>query len=203
MSTKTILHLDSSSRSAEFGSVSRLLSSAVVDHLQKLHPDAVVIRRDLAVDPVPALGPLWQGASFTPPDARTVEQQAELAVSDALAAELLAADFLVIGTPMYNFSIAAPLKAYIDQVVRVGVTINYGANGPVGLATNTRVIVTVGAGGDYSQPPMQSFDFVEPYLRHVFGFLGAKEATFVWGGGRGEAATTSLERAHAAIARID
>jgi len=114
-------------------------------------------------------------AFYTPEDKQTAIQVQTLKQSDELINELLEADTYVIGAPMYNFSVPAVLKAYLDLVIRAGKTFSYDNGAPLGLLKNKRLIVITSSGGDYSVEPMKNFDFLEPYLRSVFGFLGVRD----------------------------
>ncbi|UWQ96328.1 NAD(P)H-dependent oxidoreductase [Rhodobacteraceae bacterium M385] len=163
-----ILRIDASARRE--GSVSRDLTSQIIARLV-----GTVTTRDLA-DGMALLTEDWVGANFTPADARTPEQAEILAQSDALVAELQAADTIVIGLPIYNFGVPAALKAWVDQVARAGVTFQYTENGPEGLLTGKRVIVAVASGGTEAG---SEIDFATGYLRHVLGFIGLTDVTFV------------------------
>ncbi len=121
----------------------------------------------------------WAGAHLEPSQ-MTPAQRSYLATSDQLIEELQAADTVVIGAPMYNFAIPSSLKAWIDQIVRMGKTIGYGASGARGLLANKRVIVVTARGRAYGKgTPAERFDFQEPYLRHIFGFIGLTGVTFI------------------------
>ena len=122
--------INSSPRS---NSVSRRLTRHFAEEWKARHPDARVIERDLAADALPFVTEPWIQASYTPPAQRTPQQQQALALSDALIEELMAADVIVLGVPMHNFSIPAPLKAWFDLVVRAGKTFSYSDKGPKGL----------------------------------------------------------------------
>ncbi|MDE4132962.1 NAD(P)H-dependent oxidoreductase [Phaeobacter sp. QD34_3] len=167
--TKTVLHIDSSARRE--GSVSRDLTAQIV---ARLGADEV-IRRDLAT-PLPLLDEAWIGANFTPADQRSDEQKGLLALSDALVGELKAADTLVIGAPIYNFSVPAGLKAWIDLVARVGLTFAYSEAGPAGLLEGKRAIIAVASGGTEAG---SAIDFATGYLRHMLGFMGITEVEIV------------------------
>lgn len=174
----TILHIDSSVRSS--GSISRQLTSEFVQKLQAAHAGAKVIERDLAKNPIPHLSEQMMGAYFTPADQRTEEQARTVTLSDDLVTELMAADIVVVGAPMYNFSISSTLKAWIDHVARVGITFNYNEQGqPVGLVQGKKFYVFTSRGGVYSSGPAKVLDFHETYLRGVLGFLGITDVTFV------------------------
>jgi FMN-dependent NADH-azoreductase len=173
----TILHISSSIRST--GSVSRQLSSEFVSKWKVANPGDIVIERDLAHDPVPHLTEQMMGAFFTPADKRSPEQARTVELADALVDELFRADIIVLGAPMYNFSISSALKAWIDHVTRAGVTFNYTETGPVGLVKDKKVYVFTASGGVYSEGPAQSLDFQETYLRAILGFIGLTDTTVV------------------------
>jgi FMN-dependent NADH-azoreductase len=170
----TILVIDSSV-SGE-ASVSKALVREAVDALTGAGP-ARVVTRDLGADPVPHLTEgTVAGVRGVP--AAAAEHQAR-ALSDALIAELRAADTIVIGAPMYNFSIPTGLRAWFDHVLRAGETFSYSEAGPKGLLSGKRVIVVESRGGLYSEGPAAAIDFQEPYLRHLLGFIGLTDVTFV------------------------
>ncbi|MDC0658833.1 NAD(P)H-dependent oxidoreductase [Leisingera sp. SS27] len=167
--TRTVLHLDSSARTE--GSVTRDLSAQIVS---RLGADTVV-RRDLAA-PLPLLDGAWIGANFTPADQRSEDDKQLLTLSDALVEELKQADTIVIGAPIYNFSVPSTLKAWIDLVARVGVTFRYEETGPIGLLHGKRAIIAVASGGTQAG---SDIDFATTYLRHVLGFIGITEVEIV------------------------
>ena len=173
----TVLHINSSVR--QTGSLSRQLGGEFVAKWQAANPSGTVITRDLANSPVPHLTEQMMGAYFTPAEQRNADQAHTIKVSDTLVDELIAADVLVIGAPMYNFSVTSGLKAWIDHVARAGRTFKYGANGPEGLVLGKKVIVFVASGGVYSEGPAAAYDHVTTYLRSVLGFLGMTDVTFV------------------------
>jgi FMN-dependent NADH-azoreductase len=165
------------SSAAREGSVSRELVEFTVDRLVQSAPDATVVRRDLGANPVPHLAvDTLNGVRGTP--ASEAEHRAR-ALSDALIAELREADTIVIGAPMYNFGITTSLRAWFDHVLRAGETFSYSAAGPKGLLEGKRVIVVESRGGAYSEGPAAAIDFQEPYLRHLLGFAGITDVTFV------------------------
>ncbi|WP_101067618.1 FMN-dependent NADH-azoreductase [Roseovarius salinarum] len=168
--TQTVLRIDASARRQ--GSVTRDLATRIVAAL----PDARVIHRDLAESPVPQITEAWVAANFTPEADRTAAQRAALGESDALVAELRAADTVVIGLPVYNFGVPAALKAWIDQVARAGVTFRYTAEGPEGLLAGKRAIVAMASGGTPVGAPI---DHATGYLRHILGFMGIEDVSFV------------------------
>ncbi len=165
----TLLHIDASARIA--GSVSRKASAALVSDQSA----QTVIRRDLA-EGLPFLDETFTIATFTPPADRTDAQNAALALSDELVAELQAADTIVIGSAMYNFSIPAVLKAWIDQIARAGVTFAYTDTGPKGLLEGKKAIITIASGGT---PIGSDFDFASDYLRFALGFVGITDVTIL------------------------
>jgi len=180
----TLLHIDSSP--AYGRSVSRELSSAFVSEWKTSHPDGRVIDRDLNATVIPPITAEWVSAVYTSEEARTPQQKEQLTLSDSLLAELEQADEYVIGVPMHNFGVPSVLKLWIDQIARVGRTFSYAGGRPKGLITGKKATFIVATGGIYdAQTAMASFNFVEPYLRSVFGFLGVTDATFLTAGGTG------------------
>ena len=174
-----LLVIESSPRST---SVSGSVAKEYVTEWQRKHPEGTVVRRNVASNPVPFVTVQWIAAAYTPVENRTAEQKQILAVSDTLIDELETADTIVLAVPMHNFGISAHLKTWIDQVVRVGRTFTYSAQGPQGLlAENKQVVVVVARGGAYSgESPYAFLDQQEPYLRTVLGFVGLKNVQFVY-----------------------
>ena len=178
----TLLHIDSSPLYGH--SVSRQLTSAFVAQWKSSHPDGTVVDRDLTAAAIPPITAEWVGAVYTPEENRTAEQKKILALSDTLIAELEQADQYVIGVPMHNFGVPSVLKLWIDQITRVGKTFTYADGTPRGLLIGKKATFIVATGGIYdAQTQMASFNFVEPYLRSLFGFLGLTDATFLTAGG--------------------
>ena len=170
----TILVIDSAV-SGE-ASVSKALVQEAVAALTADTP-ARVVHRDLGRDPIPHLSEATlAGVRGEPP---TEAELATRALSDALIAELRAADTIVVGAPMYNFSVPTSLRSWFDHVLRAGETFSYTEAGPQGLLPGKRVIVVESRGGLYSEGPAQAIDFQEPYLRHLLGFMGLTDVTFV------------------------
>ncbi|EAQ46748.1 acyl carrier protein phosphodiesterase [Roseobacter sp. MED193] len=190
--SSTVLHIDSSARAEN--SVTRSLSAEITARLSPDH----VIRRDLAT-PLPLLDEAWVGANFTPADQRSDEQKALLAQSDALIAELKQADTIVIGTPIYNFSVPSTLKAWIDLVARAGVTFSYSEAGPKGLLEGKRAIIAVASGGTQAG---SDIDFATTYLRHVLGFIGITNVELVAADQLSMDAEGSMARAKSAIEEL-
>ena len=171
-----ILHVDASVLGDH--SVSRQVSAAIVRNLVSTNPGATVVRRDLAADPLGHLAghhlAALQGAEPAPHHA------ADVAAGRAALDEFLAADTVVIGAPMYNFTLPTQLKAWVDRLLIAGKTFRYTASGPEGLAGGKKVIVAVSRGGIYAPgTPNAAAEHVESYLRTVFGFIGVTDLTFV------------------------
>jgi FMN-dependent NADH-azoreductase len=162
-----ILRLDSSAR--RDGSMTRRLADAPIERLTQDAGPVETRVRDLAAAPPRLVDAAWVDANFTPAETRTAAQRAALAESDDLVAELMAADVLVIGVPIYNFGIPAALKAWVEMVARARVTFRYTENGPVGLLQNKRAYLVIASGGTGVG---SAIDFATGYLRHVLGFLG-------------------------------
>jgi FMN-dependent NADH-azoreductase len=159
-------------------SVSNQLVNDTLDALRARDPGLQVVLRDLGRDPLPHLlaDSVFVIRGGAPQNER---QSAALALSDALIAELRAADVIVIGAPMYNFGMPSTLKAWFDHVVRAGETFRYGESGPVGLVQGKRAIVIETRGGLYSEGPWQPMDSQEPHLRNLLGFIGIADVSFV------------------------
>lgn len=160
-----LLHVDSSVLGDN--SASRQLGAAVVARLRSEHPGLEVVHRDLAAQTLPHFTPVL--AEGHPCITRNAE----------ILDEFLAADIVVVGAPMYNFTIPSQLKAWLDRILVAGKTFRYTEQGPEGLAGDKRVIVASARGGIYSEGPAAAVDFQEPYLRHVFGFIGVQDLEFV------------------------
>src|SRR5438105_6498120 len=160
-----------------------------------------VIVRDLAKNPVPHLSAERFGAFLARPEARTPEQQAVIDYSDALIAELREADTIVIGLPMYNFSVPSTLRAYFDHVARAGVTFKYTENGPVGLLTGKKAYVFVTRGGVYGEKHTQT-----THVRDFLAFLGITDVEFIYAEGLAispASKESALARAREAIERLN
>ena len=175
---KTLLHLKSSLFSD--AGQSSALAARLVAQWRRDHPGGRVIERDLAAQPVPHLTAERFGAFTAKPEARTPEQQAVAGFSDALIAELRAADTIVLGLPMYNFGIPSTLKAYFDHVARAGETFRYTEKGPVGLLTGKRAVVIATRGGLYAGTPR---DTQTPFVRDFLAFIGIEDVEFVYAEG--------------------
>ncbi|MDA9424144.1 MULTISPECIES: FMN-dependent NADH-azoreductase [Bradyrhizobium] len=171
-----LLHIDSSVLGPH--SVSRQVSAAIVDRLRQATPSLQVVYRDLTQTPLAHLsGSHLAAAQGAPVPA---ELAPDLAASAAVLDEFLDAEIVVIGAPMYNFTIPSQLKAWIDRVLVAGKTFKYGAAGPEGLAGGKRVIVAISRGGYYGAgSPAAALEHLESYLRGVFGFMGIHNAEFI------------------------
>ena len=184
-------------------SVSRLLVAETLAQIVARDPAATVVVRDLAQTEIPHLNPLTvAGVRAT---ATTVAKTKARDLSDQLIAELRAADTIVIGAPMYNFSIPSTLRTWFDHVLRAGETFSYSEAGPKGLLEGKRVIVVESRGGLYSEGPAQAIDFQEPYLRQLLGFIGLSDVTFVHAEKIGygpEARDAAIDGARARLAEI-
>ena len=162
-------------------STSRKLTALFVEKWRAVHPDGQVIDRDLIKTHLPFVDLPWIGGAFTPPDQHSPESAAAIKVSNDLVAELQSADHIVIGTPMYNFSIPAVLKAYIDHVVRKGLTVS---TDNVGMLTGKKATVILATGGDFSPgSPVEGYNLASGYLRQVLGFIGITDVEIILAGG--------------------
>jgi FMN-dependent NADH-azoreductase len=195
-----ILHLDSSPRGER--SISRTLTKQFITAWQQIYPGDTVTYRDVGRCPVPPIDESWIAASFSPSEQVTPELAAALNISNELIDELEAAELYVFGIPMYNYSVPANFKAYIDQIVRVRRTFVVGPNGYEGLVKDKKILVITTRGGSYSGGP---FDFQEPYLRAIFELIGITDMTFIHAENLAmgaEARQQSLATARAAIQQL-
>jgi FMN-dependent NADH-azoreductase len=161
-------------------STSRKLTSLFIERWQAAHPGGQVIDRDLIKTHLPFVDLPWIGGAFTPPEQHSPESAAAIKVSNDLVAELQSADHIVIGTPMYNFSIPAVLKAYIDHIVRVGVTVS---SDNVGLLTGKKATIFLASGGDFSPgSPVERYNLASGYLRQVLGYIGITDLDIILAG---------------------
>ena len=168
----TLLLINASAQTGN--SRSRKMTKHIVAYLTETNTKEI-INRELNQG-IPLLDEIWVGATFTPIENRNNEQIEKLKFSTYLVSELQQADTIVIGTPIYNFSIPAVLKAWIDMVARVGLTFSYTDIGPVGLLKNKKVIIAMASGGTKIG---SEIDFASNYLRHIFSFFGIKDVTIV------------------------
>ncbi|MGN6827961.1 FMN-dependent NADH-azoreductase [Paucibacter sp. M5-1] len=158
-------------------SISRALVGEVVQRLMRASPGSTFVRRDFGSEPIPHLTAANVAGIRADPD--TITEHAARHISDELISELRAADTVVIGAPMYNFSISTGLRSWFDYVLRAGVTFSYSESGPKGLLTGKRVIVVKSRGGSCSEGVGRELDFQEPYLRHLLGIMGLTDVTFI------------------------
>jgi FMN-dependent NADH-azoreductase len=195
-----LLHVDASVLGPN--SVSRQVSAAIVERLRAQSPGLEIVNRDLAAEPLSHLSgehlAVASGAG-----SGSVAVQNDVAAGQAALDEFLAADIVVIGAPMYNFTIPTQLKAWIDRILIAGKTFRYSANGVEGLAGDKRVIIAISRGGFYGPgAPSEAAEHLETYLRTVFGFVGVTNLEFIIAEGvqigpehREKALTGALERA--------
>lgn len=167
---KQILIVDVSPRGPE--SASRKVARKLEERLKVEYPSAEIVHRDLVVDGHPHLDRVTLKAISTKDAAEAEKLKPSASLSDKLTDELLASDLLVIATPMWNFGIPSALKAWIDLVVRPGRTFKYTDGGVLGLAGGKQAILVLASGGVFTEGPWKSWDFVDPYLRKILGFIG-------------------------------
>ncbi|WJF90632.1 NAD(P)H-dependent oxidoreductase [Paraburkholderia bonniea] len=194
----TILQINSAARSQ--GAQSTLLASELSAQLLQTNADATVVVRDLLADPLPHLDDEILGAFFTPLEQRTPEQQAIASRSETLIAELMAADIVVIGAPLYNFGVSSQLKTYFDFIARAGLTFRYGEAGAEGLVKGKKAYVVSTRGGKYIGTP---HDSQTPFLKSFLGFIGITDVHFIYAEGLNlgpDSATAALADAREAIA---
>lgn len=173
-----ILHIDSSI--LQDSSVTRLLSAETVRQLAEKLPHATVGYRDLAAEPVPHLsGEIAAGFRAVPVSTTSEDVAAQHQLSEQLVEEFLASDVIVIGAPMYNFSVSSQLKSWLDRLAQAARTFKYTEKGPVGLSGGRTVIVASARGGFYHSEPFSSMDFQERYLSAFFRFLGITNVHFI------------------------
>jgi FMN-dependent NADH-azoreductase len=188
-----ILYVTSSPRGK--ASHSTEVAAHVLEELKQAHPGAKITVRDLARDPLPHIDEHFVAAIRNPDGPQNEAQRKILARSDALVDELLAADIVVLGVAMINFSIPSTLKAWLDYVARAGRTFRYSEKGPEGLVKNKQVIVVQAKGGVYSGD-FKGADFLDPYLRHMLGFLGMTDVQAIAVEGTISAADAALAHGH-------
>jgi FMN-dependent NADH-azoreductase len=161
-------------------SVSRAVTARLVEQWRQANPGGHILNRDLLDTPPPFIDVAWIGGAFTPEDDHSPENAAAMQFSGKLIDELRWADHIVIGTPMHNLTIPATLKAYIDQIVRVGLTVS---SNNEGLLENKRAVAIIASGGDFSPgSPTEGFNHASPYLRTVLGFIGITDLQIVMAG---------------------
>jgi FMN-dependent NADH-azoreductase len=188
-----ILQINGSARAN--GSNSTRVADAITARLLARNPQATVELRDLARDPHPVLDEAALSALFTPAEQRTPEQSARVALDDALIEQLKRADAIVLGVPMYNFSVSVQIKSWIDAIARAGQTFRYTANGPEGLVTGKKVYVGLARGGIFRDTPRDS---QVPYLKGVLGLMGMTDVEFIYA----EGVNMGADRASAAFDEV-
>lgn len=196
---KKILNIVSSPRGGISYSIQ--LADAIIAKVQAVYPGSTVKTVDLVKKHWPHLEEVHISSFFTPADKHTDRDKEAIRHSDEAIRDIGEADILVIGAPMYNFSIPSTLKAWIDHIVRKGITFSYSEKGPEGLMKGKKVYVALSTGGIYSAGPMKQMDFVEPYLRFILSFIGLSDITFVRVEGLGlpDVKDTALDKAIADI----
>lgn len=199
-----LLHIQSSPN--VFASLTRKLSTQFVETWTASHANVEVETLDLVLDPLPHFGPEHLGGLFMPPDQHTPEMAAAKATSDRLIEQLERASVVVIGAPMINFTICSQLKSWFDHVTVAGRTFEYAAPGQArGLLFGKKVFVIEARGGDYSEAPINAFDYQEPLLRMLLLFLGMWDVSFIRAEGvrqRIDQADDIVRHAEAIIARL-
>ena len=204
-----LLHIDASPR--EERSRSRRFTREFIESWKQTYPADIISYRDIGRNPVPHLDESWIAAAYTPAEQRTPELWDAIRLSDRLVDELLAADIYVIGVPMYNFSIPSTLKAYIDQIVRIGRTFEFAPENPENhykplvLGKKMFIITARGSSGYGAGERYETLNHQDPYLRTIFGFIGITDITFVHVendevGGTG--LEQSIANAHTQIAQL-
>ena len=162
-------------------SISRNMTRRFVDAWRAAHAGGEVVRRDLMLTELPFVTAPWLHAYFTPPEQHSADMKDALRLSDQLVGELLAADYIVIATPVYNYNVPAALKAWVDHIVRKGLTL--GVDGK-GLVTGKKATVLIASGGVYREgSPIRDRDIATHYLRLILNVIGITDVTFVAGGG--------------------
>lgn len=172
---KRILHLISSIQGNE--SYSTKLSKAIIEKVIEKYPGSTVEEVNLNDLEIPHINPTILRSMFIPGDQLTAEARESLRYSDEAVKQLMASDIIVIGAPLYNFTIHTTLKSWIDHITRSGITFGYNENGPIGMITGKKVYVAMSSGGVYSEGPSRHNDFVAPYLKAFLGFLGMTDLT--------------------------
>lgn len=185
-------------------SYSRMLVHEFIDKLKAKDPSHTFVFRDLVDEPIPVLNDETVGIIRTPPEALTEQQRQATALSETLINELKEADFVVIGSSMYNWNISASLKAWLDQVMRIGFTFTYGGNGVVGLLNDKPALAVLARGGSYDNPERAAVDMQKPYLTNVLKVMGLDVTFAVMEGSLmgDEARDTNLAKARQVIDEV-
>ena len=173
--TRILLVTASAQQAGSDSSVTRRFATEMISQLKAQHGHVEVTQRDVAKG-LPFIDGEWVSANFTPADQRSGDQKKLLAQSDALVQEIKDAEIVLIASPIYNFSVPATLKAWIDMVARVGLSFNYTSEGPVGLLKNKKAYLVMASGGTQFG---SDIDFASGYLRHVLGFIGIDDVSLI------------------------
>jgi FMN-dependent NADH-azoreductase len=195
-----ILLITSSPRAT--ASFSTRIARNLAEKLASRDANSIISVRDLVAEPLPHIDDTFATARITPPERLTSPQKAALSLSDALVAELSGADTIIIAAAMINFGIPSNLKAYIDHVLRPGVTFKYSEKGPEGLLRGKKVYLVLARGGVYSQGFMQSLNFQDPYLKAVLGFIGLADVEVVAAEGVAFGPEAAEKSVNAALERV-
>ena len=180
---KTVLRINSSARTER--SHTRYLTDLFIKEWQSLRPKDPIISREIGTEPPPPVSEAWIEAAFTPPENRTPAMRESLRLSDTLVDELTQANLVVLGAPMYNFGMPAQLKAYVDQIVRVGRTFAFDASNEQqpyrGLLTGVHMLVITATGDAGYKPggPHEHLNHLDPHIRTIFGFIGITNIDFI------------------------
>jgi len=196
MSTMSILLITSSPRGS--ASHSTKIATELAHRLQAADPEATLVVRDLATEPLPHIDSDYSAGIYTPPEKRSERQAERVGVSDEAVDQLLDADAIILATGLINFNISSTLKSWIDHVARAGRTFSYGKEGPKGLVSGKKVYIVLASGGVYSEGPAVRLDHAVPYLRNVLAFIGLTdvEVIRIEGVGMGpEATDAALKKA--------
>jgi FMN-dependent NADH-azoreductase len=194
-----ILLITSSPRAESY---STRVAQTLAEKLAARVPDSRVLARDLTREPLPHIDDTFAAARNLPPEQLTPGQRAALALSDVLVKELFAADTIIIAAAMINFGIPSNLKAYIDYILRPGVTFKYTEKGPEGLVKGKKLYLVLARGGVYTQGPMQQFNFQDPYLRASLGFIGLNDVELITVEGVAFGPEAANKAVSAALARV-
>lgn len=194
---KRILHLNSSIQGSESYSIK--LGNAIVEKIQEKYPDSIVEEVNLVDLDLPHMNADVLQLFSISEEKLTAEEKESIRYSNEAVKQLFAADIIVIGAPLYNFTIHTALKAWIDHIARAGITFGYGEKGAVGLVTGKKVYIAMASGAIYSEGRFESYDFVAPYLRNILGFLGMTDLTVI----RAEGVRMPAVKEHALEKAID
>lgn len=198
---KTLLHIDSSPRGAR--SQSRMLTARFAAIWREANPDGSVIHRDVGRNPLPVVSEDWIAAAFSDPASHGDAQREAIGISNELVDELLAANDVLIGAPMYNFTVNAALKAWVDQVVRVGRTVEYPSYSGLLKGKRATILTTRGGSGMNPGEPMEQLDALVPYLNQILGFIGISDVSVIYVAGLAGAEEERLKNIEKAFLEIE